>query len=232
MLQPTTSPDVQRPAGAIAQSPVAVTGIPQQITREQAAFLRARREALSKQLESAQGRREDVANTLRGDETQAAERPGLQERLRVLDERIVLLEKEIAANGEQLANAPPDAGSDRVAIAGSPSGARGFWERASPNKITFFAFLLLLPVVVRLARRFIAPNRTPSRQELAELAAMRERMDTLDGALDAVAIEVERIGEGQRFLTQAMTENIGRVDAGAAALGAVPIRQRDAAERR
>ena len=173
-----------------------------------------------------------LADALRSDETQAAERPGLEERLKVLDQRLVQIEQEIAVNGEQLANAPAEAGSEAVAGVAPSPGRDGFLGRASPNTVVFLSFLLLLPVVVRLSRRFIAPNRRPSRTELAEMAAMRERMDKLDGALDAVAIEVERIGEGQRFLTQAMTENIPRVNAAGAMYEPVPVRQRDAAERR
>jgi hypothetical protein len=222
------------PSGIRTNDPV-VSVPPVEITPEQATFLRARRDALSNQLESAQGRRNDVAESLRNDETQAAERPGLQERLRVLDERIIQLEKDIAANGQQLANAPAEAGSDRVAVVGSQSEDRGFFERANPNAVTFFAFLLLLPVAVRLSRRFIAPNRGPSRQEVAEMTAMRERMDKLDGAIDAVAVEVERIGEGQRFLTQAMSDNIPRMNGAAGKGGAfdpVPVSARDASERR
>ncbi len=237
MPQQPSSSDVQAPASATpvtsgAAGRTGVAAIPQQLTPDQASFLRARRDALSRQLESAQGRRQEVAEALRSDETQAAERPGLEERLKVLDQRLVQIEQEIAVNGEQLANAPPEANNEAFAAVSQSRGFDGFIERASPNKVLFFSFLLLLPVVVRLSRRFIAPNRKPSRAELAELAAMRERMDKLDGALDAVAIEVERIGEGQRFLTQAMTENIPRVNALGATYEPVPVRQRDAAERR
>jgi hypothetical protein len=59
---------------------------------------------------------------------------------------------------------------------------------------------------------------------------MRERMDKIDGAIDAVAVEVERIGEGQRFLTQAMTEPTARGNG--AILEPVPLRQRDGDGRR
>ena len=231
MPQKTSAQEIPSPPPAPA-TPVAVTAIPQQITPEQAVFLRARREALSKQLESAQGRREEVAGALRNDEIQAAERPGLEQRLKVLDQRLVQIENEIAVNGEQLANAPAEAGSEASVGAPPSRGFDGFLDRSNPTTVTIFAFLLLMPVVVRLSRRFLAPNRGPSRQELAEMAAMRERMDKLDGALDAVAIEVERIGEGQRFLTQAMTEHIPRVNAGGGEYEPVPLRQRDAAELR
>jgi hypothetical protein len=187
---------------------------PSPISREQAEFLRLRKSALSSQLESAQERRDDIANQLRGDEVQASERPGLEARMRVLDDRLMQLEKEIAANSEQLANAPARS-VEQV------SGARGginFVSRVNPNLITIFGFSLLMPFAVQLARRFFAPERASSRRtQLAETAAMNARMEKMESALDAVAIEVERIGESQRFLTQAMTDPIAR---GSGALGA------------
>ncbi len=46
--------------------------------------------------------------------------------------------------------------------------------------------------------------------------ALVDRLTRLDQAVDTIAIEVERISEGQRFLTKVMTEN------GARALGPGP----------
>ena len=221
-MSQTTASDVQAPASAAkTAAPAGVTAAPRPIAApdapispEQAAFLRARRDALSNQLESVERRRDDVADKLRNDETQAVEKPGLQDRLRVLDDRLLQIEREIAVNSEQLANAPPrqepgvgvPSGRDR-------SGSRGM----NPNVLGLFGLLLMAPIVWQISRRFLAPRRGPSRIELAEIAAMRDRMDKLDGAVDAVALEVERIGEGQRFLTQALTENVQR---GQTAVGA------------
>ena len=240
----TTASDVQAPASsARTPAPSGVVGTTRAaapptapIAIELADFLRARRDALSNQLESVQGRRDDVAEKLRSDETQAVERPGLQGRLRVLDDRLVQIEQEIATNSEQLANAPARERSEgQTAVAQQP-GFAGLINRANPNAITFFGFLLLLPIVVRLTRRFLAPARSASTRELAELSTLKERMDKLDGAVDAVAVEVERIGEGQRFLTQAMTENLQRnqqpLAAPVPAFEPVNARQRDAIEQR
>ena len=236
----TTASDVQAPASAaqtpapsgVVGAPLAITAPQAPISPEQAAFLRARRDALSNQLESVQGRRDDVAEKLRSDETQAIEKPGLQDRLRVLDDRLIQIEREISANSEQLANAPPR----QEQFTGAPSSRGGGLRGVNTNMLTVFTFLLLIPFAIQMARRFFAPPRGPSRSELVELASMRERLDKLDGAVDAVALEVERIGEGQRFLTQAMTENLQR---GQSALGArVPAfepavaRARDAIEQR
>ena len=228
---PASAAQTAAPAGAAA-APRAVAAPSAPISPEQAAFLRARRDALSNQLESVQGRRDDVADKLRSDETQAIEKPGMQDRLRVLDDRLIQIEQEISANSEQLANAPPR----NEQFTGAPSSRGGGSRGVNTNMITVVTFLLLIPFAIQMARRFFAPSRGPSRSELAALASLKDRMDKLDGAVDAVALEVERIGEGQRFLTQAMTENLQR---GHSALGApVPAfepaaeRSRDAIERR
>ena len=50
---------------------------------------------------------------------------------------------------------------------------------------------------LRRARRHAVPTLAP---------ATDERMQRLEQAVDAIAIEVERISEGQRFLTRLQTE--------------------------
>ncbi len=202
--------------GPVTGTPVAV--VPAPITREQAAFLRTRRDALSNQLGSVQNRRDEVADQLRSDKILPEERPGLQDRLRVLDERLVQIEQEIAANSEQLANAPS---RNQEFVGVPPRGGRsggGF----NGNLMTVFGFVLLLPFAIQLSRRWFSPNRGPSRNELAERAAIHDRMDKMESSIDAVALEVERIGEGQRFLTQAMVS--GSIGAGAAGFEGVKIR--------
>jgi hypothetical protein len=215
---PPAPPDP--PAAIVAGSPAPVaTAIP--LSPEMAAFYRARRDALSRQLESAQERRDEVAEQLRSPETSAAERPGLQQRLQVLDARLVQIEKDIASNAQQLANAPASQRSESAI----PPAARG-GIRFNGNLVTVFSFMLLMPFALQLARRWFSPDRGASRRELAELAAMRERMDRMDAAIDAVSIEVERIGEGQRFLTQAM------VGGNLPAFEGVKVAARDQAELR
>jgi hypothetical protein len=200
----------------------------QPITREQADFLRTRRDALSNQLESATERRDEVAEQLRSENTTAAERPGLQDRLRVLDERLVQLEKDIAINSEQLANAPSSRRDGTTAARGSDRG--GFPMNVNGNLIVIFSFALLMPFAIQLARRMFAPDRAPSRRELADLSVLQDRRNKMESSIDAVAIEVERIGEGQRFLTQAMVG--GSLPAGAPAFEGVQVREQQGAERR
>ncbi|MBC7670846.1 MAG: hypothetical protein H7247_00370, partial [Polaromonas sp.] len=47
-------------------------------------------------------------------------------------------------------------------------------------------------------------------------AELAQRLDRLDQSMDSIAIEVERIGEGQRFVTRIMSENGRALGAGAA----------------
>jgi hypothetical protein len=218
---PPTPPAVPGIASDAAQPAVA-----QPLPQEFAAFLRTRRDALSSQLNSVERRREEVAEQLRDEDTQASERPGLQERLQVLDQRLIDLEKEIAANSALLANAPARSRSESVA---PPIGAeRGI--RFNGNLVTVFSFMLLMPFAIQMARRWFSPDRAASRREVAELSAMRERMDRMDAAIDAVSIEVERIGEGQRFLTQAMVG--GNLPTGVPAFEGVKVAAQSQAELR
>jgi len=55
------------------------------------------------------------------------------------------------------------------------------------------------------------------------------RLQHLEQAVDAVAIEVERIGEGQRYMTQALTGDSAPRALGAGAAEPVEVKQREAA---
>ena len=59
------------------------------------------------------------------------------------------------------------------------------------------------PIAVALARNLL---RRGSRAVAPAPAASNERMDRLEQAVDAIAIEVERISEGQRYMTRLLTE--------------------------
>jgi hypothetical protein len=91
-----------------------------------------------------------------------------------------------------------------------------------------FIVVVLLPISIAYARRIW-------RRSAAAVAALpRELLDRLNGieqAVDAIAVEVERVGEGQRYMTRVFNEQGG---AGARAIGAGPaepieVKQREAA---
>jgi hypothetical protein len=126
-------------------------------------------------------------------------REGLEARLKVLDERIVQLEKDIAENGQLLASAPPNLVEETTPAPSFPS---------PPNSINLnaisiiFTIAVLMPLSVawarRLTRRASAPPALP--QESAD------RIARIENAVDTIALEVERISEGQRFVTRLMSD--------------------------
>ncbi len=224
----TTASDAQAPATATPapaqpQATVAPRAPTAPISPEQAEFLRARRTALGNQLESVQERRDEVAEQLRRPETQSYERQGLENRLRVLDERLIQIEREMAVNSAELANAPPRQNTQTgTGAASGGTRIRSF----NPNLVTILTFALLMPLAIQFARRMFGPRSARyDREQLAEAAALRARIDKLESSIDTVAFEVERIGEGQRFLTQAMIEPLAKAkNAGLA----VPVESFDA----
>jgi hypothetical protein len=167
------------------------------LTAADAAALRARRSELSNQLNSAQGRREDMVKELRTSPDGIA-RTGVEQRLTVLDERIVQIEKDIAANGRELARAPLVRAETQA-----PPRIGGFFTSGQMTGISIvFTVTVLMPIAMAYARaimrRASQPKPTP---QVLESAARLERMEQ---AIDTIAVEVERISEGQRFVTQLM----------------------------
>ena len=55
---------------------------------------------------------------------------------------------------------------------------------------------------------------------------LTDRLNRLEQAVDAVAVELERVGEGQRYVTKVFAESRGALGAGAAE--PIEVRQRDA----
>ena len=65
-----------------------------------------------------------------------------------------------------------------------------------------FGFALVLPVVRAWSRRIEAKGKAP-----ALIAASNDpRLERMEQAIDAIAVEVERIAEAQRFQTRLLSE--------------------------
>lgn len=197
-----------------APSPPGVTGtsvLPQNVsrpmTREDVQLLQNRRSELSRQLSSASSRRSDVVRQM-GRGTNGRE--GLEARLKVLDERIVQLEKDIAQNGQLLASAPPNLVEETTppSFLGGPSGGPLNMSGISIAFIVAVLFPLTIAFSIRMLRR-------ASRAVAAFPSAVVDRIARIENAVDTIALEVERISEGQRFVTRLMSET-HQLGAGAA----------------
>jgi hypothetical protein len=156
----------------------------------------ARRTELTSQLRGLEGRAGSLVENMKEAPDEA--RQLLAERLKVVNDRIVQIESELALAGWQLSNTPPayiSVPSTQVPRSYSVLDSRQITGIASLG-IIFILAPIALAIALRLWRRgFRGPG--PSRD-----VEGAQRMKRMEHSIDAMAIEVERISEGQRFLTQ------------------------------
>jgi hypothetical protein len=67
-----------------------------------------------------------------------------------------------------------------------------------------FILAVLMPISIGVTRRLLRRNPREASGSTADTIA--PRLDRLEQAVDAIAIEIERVAEGQRFVTKVMTE--------------------------
>jgi hypothetical protein len=229
--QPPAPPLPPPPPGAptivIGQGP-GVQGIqitPGGLTARDVSILRQRGSELSRQLTSASNRREELARAL--EDASGVNRQGLEQRIAQLDQRIMGIEGAIAENGRLLASAPAAALAQTQTFTRSPQPGP---FNMNPGQLTAISIVgtifVLFPLSIALARniwrrgsRFTAPPAS---------AESTQRMERLEQAVDAIAIEVERISEGQRFVTRLLTEGSGpALSVGQRAVEPVRVPDRD-----
>lgn len=198
-------------------APVVAQGTP--IASSPAAIyegLKAQRRELNNQLSDLQGSRETVSGQLEELAPASAERKPLEDRLTDIDSRISSVDKMIASNATQLAQA--------AAIPGAVVEPPPPIEQGDPDAWVFgllFTAIVLFPITFAYARRIW---RRGAATVTAFPKELMERLQRMEEAVESTAVEVERIGEGQRFLTRLFTEGESGRAIGAGA--AQPIQQR------
>jgi hypothetical protein len=159
--------------------------------------LRAQREELSNQLNSAAQRRRNLATELKSMPAGPA-RSGLEQRIIVLDKRLAQLESDIAATGRQLSEAPLGLSETRDPFRGDDM----------PDNVAAvtaaFTVFVLFPIALAFARRIWKRGSRPQQVHLP--VNIDQRLERLEQGVDAIAIEIERITEGQRFVTRLLSE--------------------------
>jgi hypothetical protein len=190
-----------KPAGSITM--VAPDGktvtLPIPRTESEVRELRAQREALSDQLTSVSARRSQLASEIRNRSDEAT-RGGLEERLRLLDNRLLQLETDLASTGRQLASAPSGliAGTEPARPQG---GGDDFEEGLMVGGFLVSAFFA---VVYFFQRRRWKRGGTALPAQFGGEAG--QRLERLENGMEAIAIEIERVSEGQRFVTRLLSE--------------------------
>jgi hypothetical protein len=149
----------------------------------------------------------------------AVSQKGIEQRIALVDQRIAAVDKQIADNEALVAKAAAVPG----AVVEHPPPMRN----GPPDGAYALGALIIIvafgPLSIAFARRIwrrsaVAVAKLP--QEIYD------RFARVDQSLDAIAIEVERIGEGQRFLTRIHTEQRA-LDAGPAERIEIADRERE-----
>lgn len=182
------------------------------------AILKARREELSNQLVSVDGRRSKLMSQLRQTEDPTAVK-GLQERLALLDQRQLQLEGDLAVTGRQLSSVP----AGMVAGTGIASNIAGFSSGQALALSIVTVIFVLAPLAIGLARTLWKRASRPA-LPTAVFNEAAQRLERLEGAVDTIAIEIERISEGQRFVTKLLSESQPAQRLGAGQQSAEPVR--------
>jgi hypothetical protein len=183
-MPPQTSPAPQPPISAPA------TATPNAVYEA----LTAQRDVLGDQLRGLERSRRDVANELRRGNLSDVDRTGLEQRLASLDQQIAQVSINIRESDAAVAQA--------AAIPGAviPSPPPPPHDRTADTIMlgTLVLGALLLPIALAHARRIWRKHAV--RIELTP--ELHQRMGAMEQGIDAIAVEVERIGEGQRFVSQ------------------------------
>lgn len=179
---------------------------------------RAQRSELTNQLDDLQGTREQVARQLEQADDGSASAKALEARLGDIDQRISNVDKMLAANAVQLAQSAAIPG----AVVEQPQPVYHGPPDAAFVLGAIFMVVVLLPLSIAYARRIWRRSAAAVTSIPKEIA---DRLFRMEQAVEATAVEVERIGEGQRFLTRLFTEGDNARALGAGAQ--MPLQQKN-----
>lgn len=192
-----TTPVVTVPG---AQGSQTIT-IPMPRTTADIDALKARREELSNQLQSVDSRRSKLISQLKqtGDATATQ---GLEARLALLDARQLQLETDIQQTGQQLTS--PAAGV--IASTAAPPVFAGLGSKEIMTLSVLSIVLIWFPLAFAAARAILKRSNKPGLPP-AVFTETAQKLERLEASVDAIAIEIERISEGQRFVTKLLSES-------------------------
>ena len=210
---------IQPPAPAAPPTPPAIPGMPSvdlaasaRTGASPADMLRAARAARSElrsQVQRLEEQRDQLRNELRSDGMPGEAKPAIEARLKDVEARILATEQQIGAADQAVVQA--------AAISGATQEPPRPVRTGPPEEVFIipivFTITVLCPIAIAYARRIWKRGATiiaPVPQEV------RDRLDRMSEAVESIALEVERIGEGQRFVTKVMSESGRTLGAGAA----------------
>jgi hypothetical protein len=198
--QPAPAAPTPSPAPVIATPIAAARGAPSAAAIYEG--LRAQRKELTNQLDELQSTRRDITGQLEDIAAGSPDRKPLEARITDIDSRITSADHLLAANATDIAKA--------AAIPGAVVEAPRVIDDRPPEEAYvlggMFMVIVFLPLSIAWARRIWRRSSAVVTSFPREIG---ERLLRMEQALEATSVEVERIGEGQRFLTRLFTEGEG-----------------------
>ena len=177
---------------------------------------REQRSELRDQLDRLEDQRQELMEEI-SQSTDATVKAGLQARVGAIDARILAADKALAEADANVARA--------AAVPGAIMPEPPEPIRNGPPE-EFFVFLMVVTIFIGVPIALAYARRIWKRgvQTVAAIPQdIYERFNRIDQAIDSVAVEVERIGENQRYVTKLVNEQRG--------LGAGPAERVDAQAR-
>lgn len=196
------------PVPQVPQVPqVSVTGLEPTVagTPSPADYLQALRESRSElrnQLERLTETRDELRQDILESREQGLSITGLEARMTGVDQRIQAIEQQLALADAQVAQA--------AAVPGAVQPEPQYVRQGPPEEFFvlsgFFIVFVMFPLSIALARRLWKRTTTAVAAIPSDVG---DRLRAIEQAVEAVAMEVERIGEGQRFMSRIFTERGG-----------------------
>ncbi len=152
------------------------------------------RRLIRDQLNDAENERSQIAQELRQPNVVGEDYKGLEQRLKAADARLLDLREQLAAAQVHEAQSAALPGSTQPSVADASN------ERFEMVMVGTLVITLVLgfPLVIAFARRLWRKSAVT----LTMTSELTQRLDSIERAVEATAVEIERVGEGQRFVTQ------------------------------
>jgi hypothetical protein len=178
------------------------------LTQADVDALQAQRSELSSQLISSNSRRNELSRSLRSARP-GPDQTGIESRISQMDARITSIEADIAASGRALAAAPNGLYRQTSTSTGTPLYRYGQPSAGQLTAISIVGLITIgLPLSIAFARLIFRRGSRPAPPQIPK--DVSDRLERMEQGIEAVAVEVERIGEGQRFVTQLMSDRAQR----------------------
>jgi hypothetical protein len=183
--------------------------------------LRAQRDELSEQRSTLMEQRSEIVEQIQETRSNGIPTSGLEGRLAEVEKRISSVDQQIASANALVASASAIPGAT---VEPAPPMRHGPPQEAYVIGALFIV-VVFFPLSIAMARRIW---RRSAAAVTAIPGELLERLRAIEQSTEAIAVEVERIGEGQRFMSRLFSE---RGDARALGEGAaqpieLPARER------